>query len=656
MDDQGIMRQDSGCRYVINCNQTSDKVTKHILGRLVQTIIIFLVSVFIIGCDSGQPRYEVYPTLSIESRRDWPDKGSRGLFTLWMKDSDAALSRWRDRFESEVNKMVLYEWDPNINLLKNTLAQVSEEYGSNLTEPNNVMQAVLNVFRGKLKIEGSSDCNDSNIYDNDINGGIDRMCRLIDAEHPGLLKDGSSFILPPININPFNLITPLPDMVSNDYPVDVSPTIWSRPSPSSKSETNETTIFLAGGTVINSSKPPTIVNGCCGSIAAADQNARDKTKTIDEEKKTAVNEAEVGRIEDFNSMQCVSVSISTALNSASTLDRIEYISTYLFLQPYPFPPNGDIVLEKEFWRRFFALNAIRDPDIRERAIPDDMMRAIEDMRVHIIDTDTDLKPIIDLGSLSRHTSDTFNAALSGKVTPVPGFAEISPSLSYISGVTTDTAIKLQQQLDQRSVYVDSPGKFLRITQRGMQSVNLAGRFIENITLFIPAAQKRTPVLAMVHDSGNKVHYERKLISKPLYSRVDAFTVSVVVTRRATALAKSTKESFRLDDPKDAAFVVGITRPYRITLWQYERKISIPDKDRITFDSNTEPPAPLMLYDFTPEMSSKLLYEIHKNTPSDSCDIISFSPSFCDINDPNKITIHVRGKSKTVSGPVYNLVK
>jgi hypothetical protein len=627
------------------------------IKRTARILVLLLACVFVLGCDSGRPSYKVYPTLSIKSRRDWPDKCSRGLFTMWMKDSDAALRRWRNRFESEVNTMVLYEWDPNIGLLEETLKPVSKVYGSDLTEQNNVMQAVLSVFRDKLKIDGISGCNDSNIYDNDINGGIDRMCRLIDAEHPGLLKDGSSFIFPPIDINPFNHINPLPDMVSSDYPVDVSPTIWSQPpSPSSKNESDETTIILAGGTVIKSSKPPTILNGCCDSVADHNDAAKDRTKAKNEEKKTDVSGAEVSHIEDFNSIQRVSVSISTVLNSSSTLDRVEYVSTYIFLQPYPFPPNGDIVLEKEFWRRFFALNAIRDPDIKVRVVPDDIRRAIEDMRVRIINTDTDIKSYIDLGSLSRHTSDTFNAGISGKLTPtvVPGFAEINPSLGYSSGVTTDTAIKLQQQLDQRSVYVDSPGKFLRITQRGMQSVNLAGSFIENIALYIPAASERVPVLAMVQDSNNNVHYERRFLSKPLYSRVDAFTLSVVVARRVTALAKSTKESYRLDDPKDADFIVGVTRPYRITLWKYGRAIEmVTTRDLlgkgnklVYFIFDKEPPTPLILDGFTTQQKQKMFREISGTISKEPNSVVLLQK---DSPDSDKIIIGVLDDSGNLAG-------
>jgi hypothetical protein len=126
------------------------------------------------------------------------------------------------------------------------------------------------------------------------------------------------------------------------------------------------------------------------------------------------------------------------------------------------------------------------------------------------------------------------------------------------------------------------------------------------------------------------------------------------------LAKSTKDSFRLDDPKDAAFIVGVTRPYRMTLWQNERGMTEVTTTDIfghkvknetvyfrTFDD--ERIAPLTLSGFTPEQEHELCRRIRdiikvgpnqwlKDGNLNKDGTVSFVIDPC---DPNKITVGLR---------------
>jgi len=123
-------------------------------------------------------------------------------------------------------------------------------------------------------------------------------------------------------------------------------------------------------------------------------------------KPTGTKKAEPN-ISDFQPRQKVTVHVSTVLNSPSVLDRIEYVSTYIYIYPWQDMPNGNVVLERELWRDFFAVNTVRDSLIRNSQVTNDIRRAIEDMRVHVTDIGTlvQFNPV-DLGSLQQTTTDT----------------------------------------------------------------------------------------------------------------------------------------------------------------------------------------------------------------------------------------------------------
>jgi len=313
-------------------------------------------------------------------------------------------------------------------------------------------------------------------------------------------------------------------------------------------------------------------------------------------------------------------------------------------------PNGNVVLERELWRDFFAVNTVRDSLIRNSQVTNDIRRAIEDMRVHVTDIGTlvQFNPV-DLGSLQQSTTDTTDLGLSSIASPT--LPPLSATLKYTGVLNSVANIQLKQQLDQRSAYIDSPGDFVRITQRGMQSVNLAGRFKETISLRIPAAReeirilmpkKEVPESSKNNDAGNTKktgskstndvskpnpedgsQYEMTTISEPLYSRVEGITFSVVVARQATHLVHSYHDRYGLDDRKDAAFIVDVTPPQRITLWQWNRpidlvqtwdifgKVDAPSRNVFFTRISGEHPSPLYLSNFNSWQRDKFLASIRK---------------------------------------------
>jgi hypothetical protein len=382
------------------------------------------------------------------------------------------------------------------------------------------------------------------------------------------------------------------------------------------------------------------------------------TNAASPKQKTAVTETP-----DFQPEQKVKIHISTVLNSPSVLDRIEYVSTYIYVFPWQNSPNGNVVLERELWRNFFEVNQGRDPLVRDHMKFSDMRRALEDLQVRVCDIGTTVQySPIDLGSLAQTTVDTTDLGLTGTITGAsPAVPTINPTLKYNGVLNTVANISLKQQLDQRSTYIDPQRDFIRITQRGMQSVNLAGRIKEILTLTVPAAEqplyvltaksKVVPAATLVtttnttanpHPAGNggrpmgtksgsqtTTEYEETTLAQPVYSRVEAFTFSVVVGREATHLLHSARDRYGLDDGRSANFIADVTAPQLIPLWQWERTLDdirtwdifgtsdSPSKSIFARTYPGEQPFPLVLKDFTPQQRHDLLAAIYQGWQANS---------------------------------------
>lgn len=542
---------------------------------------IFGLAALMTSCTSA-PRYTVYPTLSLTNRMarcsDW----------------------WTKPFTYNMAQLSENEWSPSSSMLASTYEPAATNY-SFAADSRSTMLALANrVFADTFKIDGEDK------RGNGATSNIVAMARLIDLEHPNLLVPTSRYRNAPVTIG-----GSLPSLVSGSCPVDVAVTRWSTPEKKDEAvKTSATNLVF-------------IANNFCGAtdgaMAKAVEVGGKSAGKAGAAKDAGTGAAFACDAADFSPEQTLTLSVSTVLNSPSILDRIEYVSTYVWIEAFPFPPDGDVVLEDEFWRRFFGLNAFRHRDIRARAATNDMRRAIEEMRVRITDVDTTVNlRTVDLGTLEQTSTSKFGGGLAGTV-GIPGMAAtISPSATYNSDDNATLSQKLQQELDQRSTYVDAYGHFLRITQRGMRSVNLAGRFLEQLKLRVPVANGMTAVLV---PKGKT--YAVRWVSTPLYSRVDALTFSVVVARQTTALASNKRIYAGLPDPNDAAFIVGVSRPDRITLWEHERRLdpvracdiwpSAPPSRRILFAPATTNanPAPLVLCGFSQDQKCALLDALRK---------------------------------------------
>lgn len=131
-----------------------------------------------------------------------------------------------------------------------------------------------------------------------------------------------------------------------------------------------------------------------------------------------------------------------------------------------------------------------------------------------------------------------------------------------------------KQLDQRSTYISSDRSFLRITQRGMNSVNLNGRFNERVQLYIPRALEPIYVIQPNTTAAPGLDFRVQAISQPMYAQVDAFVVSLVAVRHPTQLRRTNWDPFGLPqaDGADTDFIVGVPNPGRTILWRWDRML------------------------------------------------------------------------------------
>ncbi len=495
---------------------------------------ICAMAVLVTGCYLSHPKYTVYPTLQLRDRIEDSDED--------VGDKSEA-DGWRTSFQDSIELMEESEWNPSSFRLANACFDVGERYGVPSNRWSSLMAAACCVFTDMFKLDGQD------MSSKGARRSITAMVKRIDQEHPHLLVP-SRQLRNPMPVDQARL----PAVVSGIDPVAVSLTRWTTSTQKQSASVVTSTVAI----VVNSQTNAVVKgNNSTFIVSVGDTSAKEKK-----------DEKSVTTVEDFSPEQSLTLSLSTVLNSPSVFDRIEYVSTYVWIEPYPFPPNSDVVPERDFWQRFYALNAYRNESVQKAAEINDLRRALDDMRVRLVDVETDVKTTaINLGTWTRTGKKTTSAELAGSVGLSSG-ASLSPSVSYENSTEAKTEQTLQKELDRRSTYIDASGHFLRITQRGMESANLAGRFLEKITLRIPAAGQACPVL--VPDSTST--YAVKWLSMPLYSRVEAWTFSVVVARQTTKLAKDEKNTYHVTDSSDAALVVGVTRPSRIVLWQFERQL------------------------------------------------------------------------------------
>jgi len=339
---------------------------------------------------------------------------------------------------------------------------------------------------------------------------------------------------------------------------------------------------------------------------------------------------------DFNPIQDVTLTLSTVLNSADVLDRIEYVSTFVFVYPYQRPPSGGVSLDREFWRHFFSYQVSRNQSVSgDRFLPPtdlkndrkihhetrgsikkNLERAFDELRVQFRNVNTTVVTNeMDLGQVTRNFGSSIAATLAASM-PVPP-AALSPGLSANLNSSVTAAMKSLRQLDERSAYVAPDCQLVRITQRGMINANLGGALDEKVQLNIPEASDPVCVIQLhegdkpgkdapnsstnqgplrqlaIVATTNSTQAQPQLnsstnqepakpqqefhflkLGQPVYSQVDALVISIAVVRHPVSLRRTRYDAFGLsqDDAADTDFIVAIPLPSIVTLWKWDRSI------------------------------------------------------------------------------------
>lgn len=571
-----------------------------------KTALVGVAAVVLFGCirlSSNRPRYEVIPTTP-----------------LTVRVAEAGEENpWKQAYSGALKSLGRATWQADVERLRTGAYEaVKGEFGEELDEKGRCeVLKDLAPPRHFPQGEPSTDF------------WVRVMLKGIDQEHAPLLKEKDP--------RARGRKGSLPDLLGAECPVCVAVTPSSAPpaAPAAEEETpppitSDSDVVQAAGFGILKVGP-----GSAAALAKALKEAAGKAGA-----------GKGGPSVGFEPRQTVTLSVSTALNSPALLDRIEYVSTYVYLVPYGHPPSGGVELEKEYWRHVFALQMPRG-QTRPSALEADMHRALDDMRVRVLDVETKVKlQDVDLGAVRRTERETLGTQGSASVTvPVSqqgGSATAAGALSYASEVVGERTSKLVRQLDRRSTYINPAANFVRITQRGMTSANLSGRFEEKLTLSVPAAQEAIPVV-VPEGSGFAI----QSVAQPLYSRVMGLTLSVVVVRQPTALRRTSDEMFGLEpqEASNARFVVGVTPPSRITLWQWERTLMLVQQSDLTTRADAKGAAKGVRFDSdTHGVSDKPLY-LAGFTATEADEFLALVRGLLKVAVPEKDEVRENGRFK-----------
>jgi hypothetical protein len=582
----GVLTSNSG-----STNQSEGAIVKNFVKLCAWWVLIF--PLMLTGCAfwhshvvSPPPAYKLYPSAGLLYRLD-----SRN----WEKAGESVsndITSWNAHYTNALKE--IYPWVLDANSFYTTFTNAAREYG--ITDPaylDAIPKQAYSSLVAYLNSEYSTDATNGSI------GNVRRMFERADVENSKLLSaDNAKLKDDPSDWHiPLSLGNP-PLMTSPEIPVGVSLTAQWNENPSAKNATStgelagtntmqatfdKLTVTFQGQSSTNSNSrgPQT------GDKPVANGNLKDQAKDKDT------------TIADFQEDQTVNLSVSTMLNSASTLDRIDSVSTYVYVYPMTSALNGNVVLEREFWMNFLGYNLSRDPLIRtNRAyVNADLSAAIEHLRMKVHDLSTMVDyGTEDLGSDQQAFSNTGTAGVTGSAKSSP-FTTISPTANFTESASATTTTTPKEQIDQRSTYIDGKGDFFRINLRGLESLDLAGRFKENVTIHIPAADEGITVLIPPGNTNDDDYCELQEVSQPIYSQMDAITFSVAVAREITKLSANTEDRYGLNDRNDAAFVVGVTAPEHIVLWQWER--SFPEISTWDIFGKVTPSAQMLYFNLAP---------------------------------------------------------
>jgi gas vesicle protein len=283
------------------------------------------------------------------------------------------------------------------------------------------------------------------------------------------------------------------------------------------------------------------------------------------------------------------------------MNRLDYISTYLLFFAYPYPANGSVSLEEEFWDRFKTNQVPRRLEDRSRYYEVDLENVWNVLRVTIENVETTVQYApLEIAHITREGTQGI------EIKPEPSVdlkgtvkGKIETPLTISSSLKTTVEEKLLKELDRRSSWLNPERNMLRLTQRGLEAINISGGLKERVTLQIPAS---TTVLSFLDFVGNEVKV--KSTGQPVYKRVTALSVSIGVVREPYEFRRSASEKYGLPDSADAYQVVVVSSPVELPVWKWPRIV-----DRLEMrdiELNLKPgmkdPTELPLWFFSPALN------------------------------------------------------
>ncbi len=269
--------------------------------------------------------------------------------------------------------------------------------------------------------------------------------------------------------------------------------------------------------------------------------------------------------------QTFELTLSSILNSPDTANRLEYLTTYLAFYDFPYPIHSAVAMEDEFWLRLRAKQKAKTDRERLLSFSIDLDAVWESLKVKIESVETTVvpSPIQEIASVSREGSQSV------EVKPQPSIelkgtvkGTIETPLSLSSSTKTSVSEKLLREFDRRSVWLNRSRDVMRITQRGMDAVNIAGGLREKVTLRVPQASGGRHVLDLKEGKP-----EFRSVDVPLYTKVQALAISLGVVREPYSYKRSATEKYGLPDGADSYYLVVLPYPEVLTLWTLDRKVS-----------------------------------------------------------------------------------
>lgn len=284
-------------------------------------------------------------------------------------------------------------------------------------------------------------------------------------------------------------------------------------------------------------------------------------------------------IEPFSSKQAFELNLSTALNSPDIVNRLDYVSSYVQFYSYPYPANGQLKMEKEFWLRLKMIQMPRFFENRSEHVFVDLDTVWNQMRVKIekVETLVQLTPVQEVAQVSRESTQGI------EVKPEPSIelkgtvkGKLEGAFTGTSSLKSTVSEKILKELDRRSTWLSPERNILRLTQRGMEAINIAGTLKENVSIHIPTSMTE---LKFLNFQNGDISVER--IGQPIYKRLTSIGISLAVVREPFEFHRSASEKFGLPDSADAYYIVVVSPPIPITLWEWNRvvdRLSISDLD------------------------------------------------------------------------------